>query len=354
MLEEEGLGALEDRTFVERVLRLASDLSPSAPITLYPGLAEGGGWQPTVTPQGRAPWGVIAEGHFHLDWSKRFDPGATGVAAFCAYLDRTAGAAVPRAYGHATVPDQGVPLSEFRIPRPPPEPPQGDVETTASEVERGFRHHEARPLFMPAGGMGRLPDAPDPAQDGLGAIVERAWANWMPARSVELVLVVDVFGEATLETSASPITVSPIASSRSPARLSVGYIWTQPFPGTACLSSQTDDSSPRVTYRVSPDPAGEVVLGYLPVDHLPGRVVLEQSIIGCVGAVVGPHQVTPPPLAILSPEVYVEPSESPPPIAPPMEQSTPEMTTGTDEDQVSRPKFHFRHRKDPGGIGPKL
>jgi hypothetical protein len=37
-----------------------------------------------------------------------------------------------------------------------------------------------------------------------------------------------------------------------------------------------------------------------------------------------------------------------------MEQSTPEMTTGTDEDQVSRPKFHFRHRKDPGGIGPKL
>jgi glycosyltransferase involved in cell wall biosynthesis len=352
MLEEEGLGAFDDPTLVERVLRLAGDLTPSTPITLYPGPAEGGGWHTTVTPEGRAPWGVVAEGHFHLDWSKRFDPGATGVAGFCAYLDLTAGTAVPWAYGHTTPPGEGVPLSEFRAARLPPELPEGAVEHTSSEVERGFRHHEARPLFMPAGGLGRLPHAPGPGQDGLGAIVDRAWANWMPSRAVELVVVVDVFGEATLETSASPITASPLASSRCPARLSVGYIWTQPFPGTACLSSRTDDTSGRVTYRVSDDPAGEVVLGYLPVDLLPGRVALERSIAGCLGAVCGPRQVTPPQLAILSAMAYVEPSESRPPLGRPMKGGPPERTAAADEDLVNRPKFHFRHRKDPGGIGP--
>jgi hypothetical protein len=319
-------------------------------------VAGGVGWNPLVAPEGLTPFGVVAEGHFYLDWSKRIEPGATDVAAFCRYLAATAEAPARWGYTTSTAHAEGVPLSAFRAPRPPPEPPDGDVEATGSEVERGFRHHEALPLFMPASGFGRLPNAPEPSQDGLGAIVGRAWSDWMAARSLELVLVVDVFGEATLETSASPIDASSFASSREPARLSVGRIWAQPFPGTACLMSTTDASPQRVTYRVTLDAAmepGDAILGYLPVDVLPGRIALENAIERCLHAVEGPRQVTAPQVADPTPGVYVEPPGTPP-ASGSLRQSDlplPASTTAANGALANRGRFRLRHRKGPGGIG---
>jgi hypothetical protein len=354
MLEVEGMGVLHDATFVERLLRLARDQLPSVPIALHPGAPSDVEWNPLVAPAGGPPFGIVAEGHFYLDWSKRVEPGATDVAAFCTYLAETARAPLRWGYTASAPQADGVLLTAFRPPRPPPKAPDGEVETLASEIERGFRHHETLPLFMPASGFGRLPNAPEPSQDGLGAIVGRAWSDWMPARSLELVLVIDVFGEATLETSASPIDASSFASSREPARLTVGCLWTQPFPGTACLLSTTDASTQRVTYRVTRDAAmdsGEAILGYLPVDILPGRLALERAIERCLHAVGGPSQVIAPQVADLTPEVYVEPPGTPPAWGQLRGRRVPSpaSTTAADGEPASRARVHLRHRKGPGG-----
>jgi len=354
LLDAAGMGVLQDGTFVERVLRLASGQPPSVPIALHPGTGTGVGWTPLASPV-RPPFGVVAEGHFYLDWSRGLEPGATDVAAFGAYLALTAKAPIRWGYAETTSTDGGVALSQFRVARPPPAPSHGEVERTASEVERGFRHHEALPLFMPSSGFGRLPNAPGASRDGLGAMVERAWSDWRPSRAVELVLVVDVFGQATLETSVTPIAATSVASPREPARLSVGWIWTQPFPGTARLSSTTQGATPGVTYRVSHDAAlhpGEAVLGYLPVDVLPGRVALAQAITRCLAAVDGPPEVRPPGLTDLIPGVYVEPSE-PPPAREPRREPNPPLpeSTASNEERANPARFRLRHRKSPGGIG---
>jgi hypothetical protein len=313
LLEAEGAGVLRDPTFVERVLRVVSDHPPAAPIFLHPGVETAPGWSPLAVEK-TAPFGVVAEGHFYLDWSKGLDPDATDLAAFCTYLAVTAKAPIRWGYTKvASSQGSGVLLSAFRAARPPPLP-HGEVETFASEVERGFRHHEALPLFMSSSGFSRLPKAPSSSQDGLGAIVERAWSDWRPSRAVELVLVVDVFGHATLETSSCPIVALSLASSREPARLSLGWIWTQPFPRTARLVSNTESSTQRRTYRMTHDVASnsdDTVLGYLPIDPLPGRMALEQSIERCLAAVDGPPEVVPPQMADLTPGVYVEPSDPP-------------------------------------------
>jgi hypothetical protein len=353
LLDAAGMGVLHDGTFVERVLRLAIGQPPSVPIALHPGTEGAVGWSPLASSE--QPFGVVAEGHFFLDWSRGLDPGATDVTAFCAYLALTAKAPIRWGYAKAASVDGGVPLSQFRAALPPPAPPHGDVETTASEVERGFRHHEALPLFMPSSGFGRLPNAPGAAQDGLGAIVERAWSDWRPSRAVELVLVVDVFGQAVLETSLSSNIASSVASSREPARLSLGWIWTQPFPRTARLVSTTDDSTGRPTYRVSHDAAlssGEAVLGYLPVDLLPGRIALDQSIERCLAAVDGPRQVVPPEMRGLTPRVYVEPSDPPLAREPRREPGSALTERAAANEERSNPaRFRLRHRKSPGGTG---
>jgi glycosyltransferase involved in cell wall biosynthesis len=325
LLEEQGVDALADATFVERVLRLVNVRSSSTPIVLYPGRVADEGWRVMVAPDGAAPWGLVAEGHFYLDWRTRVRPKATDLAAFRAYLEATAGAADGWTFAPTKAPGAGVPVAAFRAPRPPPEPPQGEVETTASEVERGFRHHEALPLFMPASGPRRLPHAPTPSQDGLAALMARAWSDWLPARAVELVLVVDILGAATLETSSSPIIGLAEASSLEPARLSVGFVWTEPFPGTTSLTWRADDATHPITYRVAAETGADVteaVLGYLPVDFLPGRVVLREAVARCLGAVRGPRQVTPPQLVDLTPGVYIEPAGDAWPIGPDGAEST--------------------------------
>jgi hypothetical protein len=349
ILEGDGHHALCDDTFVERVVRLASDRSPSAPISLHAGSA---GWHPLVE-QGAEPFGVVAEGHYYLDWSRRPAAGATDVAAFCAYLDVTAGPTDRWAYANGTHPRTLNPLAAFRPALPPPEPPNGPLETTASEVERGFRHHEALPLFMPAAGIVRLPNPPGPSHDSVGAIVERAWSEWMPPRSLELHLLVDVFGRATLETAGSPRAASRRATARGPARLCVGQIWELPFPGTACLSSAVDPSTDEITYKVtreSETDAGDTVLGYVPVDFLPGRVPLARSVEEWAAVV----HVTPPRLLDLSPGAYVEPARAPSYVETPGSPAEPPHQGGTrlQEKADHRATLRFRRRKGPEGIGP--
>jgi hypothetical protein len=162
-------------------------------------------------------------------------------------------------------------------------------------VERGFRHHEALPLFMPAGGLPRLPQSQGARSDGLGAVIDRAWSNWFPSRARRLNLVVDVLGQATLESTLAPSAPSVAATPLRPARIPIGWIWAQPFPGTACLSSLVDAASHAVSYRVSderPDGPGVAVLGYVPTGYLPGRIRLLQSIEDCRAMVQGPPHVT--------------------------------------------------------------
>jgi glycosyltransferase involved in cell wall biosynthesis len=353
MLEGDGLRALYDGTFIERVIRLASDQSPPAPLALHEGSS---GWHRLVEHDAR-PFGVVAEGHYYLDWSRTAASGVPDIAAFCAYLDVTAGAAVRWAYAHGTPPEALIPLAQFRLPLPPPEPPSGPLETRASEVERGFRHHEALPLFMPATGIGRLPHAPGTSQDGLGAIVDRAWSDWMPPRSLELYLLVDIFGRATLETAASPRAASRRATAAGPARLCVGQLWDLPFPGTACLSSSVDPSTEDIVYKITrelPSDGDDAVLGYVPLDVLPGRVPLRRSVEEWAALVQGPRHVTPPRLTDLSPGVYLEP----PRVPSSLEFSTPPASAPPDAAVPREPDHHaglgFRRRKGQGESGRKL
>ena len=322
MLTDDGAGALGDPWFVERVIRLASGQARPAPIYLYPPAATGapGGWRRIDRSAAtRVPFGIVAGGYLYADWRGMAGGGSVDQVHYCAQLDASVGTELGPALclEYAGTPDEAaLPLPSFRPPRPPPAPSGDPLEASGNEVERAFRHLEASPLFMSADGAPRLPDAPDPTRDGLGAIIEQAWSNWMPSRSLQLNLVVDVLGRSTLETCAHPDPGSLDATSTDPATVPVGWMWAQPFPGTACLLSHRDPSTLAVSYRVALDGAaepGEAVLGYVPTEFLPGRIGLLSSIETSIGTVRGPRAVTPPPLGDLPPEVFVEPPSVPPP-----------------------------------------
>ena len=323
MLADHGAGALGDPRFVERVIRLASGQARPAPIYLYPPAATTattGGWRLIDRSAAtRAPFGIVAGGYLYADWRGMAGGGTVDQAHFCAQLDASVGTELGPAlcWEYAGMPNKAVlPLLTFRPPRPPPAPPGDPLEATSNEVERAFRHLEAAPLFMPADGAPRLPIAPDPTRDGLEAIIEQEWLNWMPSRSLQLNLVVDVLGRSTLETSAHPDAGSLDATSTDPATVPVGWMWAQPFPGTACLLSHRDPSTLAVSYRVILEGAvepGDAVLGYVPTEFLPGRIGLLSAIEKSIGTVRGPRGVKPPLLRDLPPEVFVEPPSVPPP-----------------------------------------
>jgi hypothetical protein len=295
VLDEAGLDVLDDDTFVERVLRIVSDQLPSAPVALQSLAGTNVRWQRVSGEVVGPPFGVVAEGHYYLDWSKRVDSSVKDVAAFRSYLDATAGTCFTWAYAMQKRGETALPLSTFRASRPPPETPVGPVELSGSEVERGFRHHEALPLFMPATGAHRLPHAPVPLRDGLEAVIERAWANWMPARSIQLSLVVDVLGQATFETTTRLDAASMKATTRGPARIPLGLLWNQPFPDTACLSSHLDPSTQSIAYQLTREPPTEpdhLVLGYVPTVYLPGRIELQRALAMGAAPIEGPQRVT--------------------------------------------------------------
>ncbi|MGO8859306.1 MAG: glycosyltransferase [Acidimicrobiales bacterium] len=318
MLAEDGIGALGDPWFVERVIRLASGLAHPAPLYLYRPegtAATTAGWRRMARPAApRAPFGIVAGGYLYSDWRGMVGGGTVDRAHFCAQLDASVGTELGPAvcWEHAGVPDAAdLPLLTFRPSRPPPDRPSDPMEASGNEVERAFRHLEAPPLFMPAHSAPRLPEAPGSTRDGLEAIIEQAWLDWMPSRSLQLNLVVSVLGQSTLETCPHPDPGSVDATPTDPATVPIGWIWAQPFPGTACLLSHRDPSTLAISYRVSLDGAaapGEAVLGYVPTEFLPGRVALLSSLAKALGAVRGLQRVTPPPLAPPSFEVFVEPA----------------------------------------------
>jgi hypothetical protein len=313
VLDEDGMDALADGAFVERVLRLVGFADKPSPIALHAPMAQDTGWSPLPLSGegGGTRRAVVAEGHYYLDWSRTAATATPDVAAFCSYLDAVAGPAARWTYADRTADDGSVALSGFRPSRPPPERPTEPVEFSGSEVERAFRHHEALPLFMPDGGLARPPGAGGSLGDGLGAVIERAWSDWMPSRARQLDLVVDIFGHATLETGDLSEARSPEATARQPARVPVGLLWTQPFPGTACLAEHLDPSSQAVTYQVTSEKQagpGVTVLGYVPTEFLPGRIKLLRAIGQGMDAVQGPQRLSSPPVVDLAPGAFVEPS----------------------------------------------
>jgi glycosyltransferase involved in cell wall biosynthesis len=313
LLDEDGMDALADEAFVERVLRLASCAPEPSPIVLLAPVAHAVGWRrlPLSGADGGTRRGVVAEGHFYLDWSRTAPTATPDVAAFCAYLDAVAGTAARWSYADRTSDVAAAALSGFRRPRPPPERPADPVEFSGSEVERAFRHHEAMPLFMPDGGLPRPPGAGGALRDGLGAVIDRAWSDWMPARSRQLDLVIDVLGRATLETGDLSDARSWEVTARQPARIPVGLLWTQPFPGTACLAEHVDPESNAVTYRVTlekPAGPGVTVLGYVPTEVLPGRIGLLHSITEGMDAVQGTSRLSLCPVVVQALGAFVEPS----------------------------------------------
>jgi glycosyltransferase involved in cell wall biosynthesis len=349
LLDEEGMAALADESFVERVLRLVGSGARPSPVALHAPAARDTGWtrSPVSDEDGGTRRGVVAEGHYYLDWSRTATATATpDVAAFCAYLDAVAGPVARWSYADRTSDVSTVALSDFRRSRPPPERPGDPVEFSGSEVERAFRHHEAVPLFMPDGGLPRLPGAGGSLRDGLGAVIDRAWSDWMPARSRQLDLVVDVFGQATLETG-DISDASSEATARQPARIPIGLLWTQPFPGTACLAEHLDPSSHAVTHRVTlekPAGPGVTVLGYVPTEFLPGRIGLLQSIGERMEFVVGPQRVSLHPVVDLVGGAFVEPSVAN--AGPGAGRETPDLDPpGAPADApASRPRLRGRRR----------
>jgi Glycosyl transferase family 2 len=308
MVSPAGVDVLNDGTFVERVLRLVGGQTPSAPVVLSRLEEPATGWRRLTGAIG-APLGLVAEGHFYLDWARGATAGASDLEAFRNYFTVTARPTETWGYAQPPLERSAARLVELRPPRRPPPPPVGPVETSGSEVERAFRHHEALPLFMPADGVSRRPRPPGPTDDGLGAILERAWASWMPPRSVQLTLVVDLSGRGTLEVGAGPTSAVVAATTRGPARIPIGWLWGQPFPGTECLFARRDASWPAPEYHVAADaPSGtsDAVLGYAPVDALPGRMALRRAMEDGARSVQGPAQITLPVLSETSSGVFVE------------------------------------------------
>ena len=138
----------------------------------------------------------------------------------------------------------------------------------------------------------------------------------MPSRSLQLNLVVDVLGRSTLETAAHPDAGSLDTTSTDPATVPVGWMWAQPFPGTACLLSHRDPSTLAVSYRVILEGArepGDAVSATCRRSSFPAESGLDPAIEKSIGTVRGPRGVTPPLLRDLPPEVFVEPPAMPPP-----------------------------------------
>jgi hypothetical protein len=300
LLDPSGVAALGDRTFVERVIRLVGGQKPSAPVALRWRADARTGWRRSA-PAAGPPFAVVAEGHFYQDWRRGVPDGANGLTAFVDYLTAMTAPAAPWECGRPAAAADGVALAAFRSCRPPPPPPLDEVAMSGSEVERAFRHHEARPLFLPEGGRARFPTAPDASDE--------AWAEWRPARAVRLDLVVDLHGASTLEVGAGPAPTIGPASARGPARVPLGWIWSQPFPGTACLLARRDGTRSGLVYDVAgeaPPEPGVAVLGHVPVAHLPGRIALRRALEGGGRLVEGPATLTLPHLTDPAGASFVE------------------------------------------------
>jgi Glycosyl transferase family 2 len=324
MLNDLAVGVLEDPTFVERVVRLAVDRADTIGISLHAPASPRPGWRASTKREAGPFLGMIVRGSTYFHWRETTHPTTKEFAPFFHHLDSLSEGGACWEYGGPGLARQstgppGALLSEFRPPRPPPGPadlgdePHGDravadLAEQGGRGEQGFRLNETPPLLIPSGGYARLPAPPRTFRDGLEALTERAWSDWIPSRANRLDLVVDLVGQARLEAvdpHAPPAPeVAPVVS-----RLPVGWIWSQPFPGTTGLYSWFDLRTHSTSYRISDVPSGEkgeFPLGYLATEPLPGRFELRSALEECRHGLSDSQRITLPHIEDASQTVYVE------------------------------------------------
>jgi hypothetical protein len=295
MLGDKAGDVLTDPTFVERVVRLAADRADAIGISLHAAATPVAGWRPSTKPEAGPFLGMVVRGSTYSHWWETTSPTTAEFAPFFNHLDSLSEGTCWEYGGPAphSVPSSVLPLSAFRPPRPPPGPVElgdvpghramSDLAEQGGEAERGFRLNDTPPLLIPPGGVTRLPAPPGAFRDGLEALTERAWSEWIPSRARRLDLVVDLVGQTTLE-AVEPQATAPQRSAPVAARGSVGWIWSQPFPGTTCLFSWFDLRTHSISYRVADEPSGEkgeVPMGYLATEALPGRFELLSALEEC-------------------------------------------------------------------------
>jgi hypothetical protein len=318
VLEDAGSHVLEDPTFVERVLRLAAARPTPLALTVRAAMHPGCGWRRADGRDKGVPLGLVVEGATYTNWRESSGSDMAGFPLLYNHLASVGGGGEEWDYGGAPPgwgDGRGTGLTPLAAPRPPP----GEAEiglapgadpalaTRGAEFERAFRQLEAKPLFIPDGGYRRLPEPPGTFRDGLEAVTERAWSDWMPPRSARLHLVVDEWGQGTL--AAADRGGLGRANPEGPDRLFVGWIWAQPFPGTTALYEWFDLKTHSVAYRVSDEPprdSSEVALGYVAKEPLPGRIELLQALEAAGGAARGQARVRLPVIEGAHAGLYVE------------------------------------------------
>jgi hypothetical protein len=252
VVEPKGMGGFSDPGFIERLLRLAL----RNPDTAAFGLAHVPDDRLTVPWErmlGR-PVAVLLGGLAYAQWRVDAHLGPDGLGPVLEDLVQPQGITEwwrsPSVRNHSTRPAPD-PVDAFSTAEPstlaPSLPPDNDPQNS----EAHFRWSEAAPVFIPKGGLRRMPKPPRGYRDGAHAIAEGAWATWKPERTVRLDLVRRLDGSARLEA------VDDITSSRAPSegelRVSLGRAWTEPLSGTACLAAGTNQLTNAPVYRVTTD-----------------------------------------------------------------------------------------------------
>jgi hypothetical protein len=296
VLDAEHTDLLGDPTFVERIIRLMSRQSSSKMLKLHRSAMPSPAWGRLSMGGGHSPIALVMDGTSYALWSQRVTLDLENFSRFFARVGGLLAGADSWSYWIDERRVLSAPKSEGRTLRPPPpideecaQEKNGEAESPwpatklarqGSTFEQSFRHFECRPLFVPDGGFRRLPVPPASYRDELEAITQEAWSDWMPARSVRLDLVIDATGRTKLE-SLDRRAIAKTSFGVGRARHQIGWIWSQPFPGTVALFEQFDDKTHQVSYRVADNDdlaEGDVALGYIATQPLPGRVILQRSL----------------------------------------------------------------------------
>ena len=295
---------LRDETSVERILRLLSDRESPVVVAIHQAPPPGRVWRRMTRADESDPIAFVMDGATFDRWREGAEAETEDFASWYIQVEQLLSAEDHWAYGfrteagsrrdvvlHETI--TGEQRSSRQLPprarggtgQLPQDPsgrwPAEDLTREGVEMEESFRQREARPLLIPSGGFRQLPKPPGIHRDGLEAISQRAWSDWMPPRSVRLDVVVDMHGRALMDVFDSRRQVPTSPSNQWRARIPIGWVWTQAFPGTIGLFSRFDLRTHRTSYRLSYQESGaadEVTLGYLPTEPLPGRTSLRRCL----------------------------------------------------------------------------
>ena len=240
------------------------------------GSDHGHAWSRVTRPEDHDVVAIVMDGGTFESWR---ESGEIDIEDFGSWFEQIAGSISPDdhwTHGFLTARDASAVVSggeatvgEHRSPRPPPSLPcrgcrwgnqaedssgrwpAAQLTKRGIDMEQSFRHHVARRLFIPSGGFRLVPRAPGFHRDGLEAITQRAWSDWMPPRAVRLDLVVDASGEPRLDVFDSRVRDSLPRRSQRERRTPLGWVWTSGLPGHRRNHSANRRRTHRVSYVLS-------------------------------------------------------------------------------------------------------